>query len=201
MAAVGEPAGRVGGGDGSERGPGRRSEVVVRSGLGPAEVLFGLGECLLDGIEVGRMGRQREAVCAPRLDGRSDGRAAVGREVVGDHDLAGAEGGREHVADVALDAGRGHATVDAQSRSDPVEGQRRDDGLVLAPGDRRGRVRPLSAPRPGVGGARARWPPVSSTTTKSSGRTTATLPAKVRAKDNTPLEGPTPLWVQIAIEY
>src|SRR5688572_5468430 len=99
VAAVGEPADRVSFGDGGEGGPGRRAEVVVGASLGATERLLDLGERLLDRIEVGGVGRQRQEPSALLFDGGTDGRAVVGAEVVSDHDLACSEGRGEDVAD------------------------------------------------------------------------------------------------------
>jgi len=65
--------------------------------------------------------------------------------------LAWSECRREDVPDVALEASRRHGAVKSQPRPDPVEGEGRDDGFVLASVDRRSRVRALPARRPGIG--------------------------------------------------
>src|SRR6266513_2791261 len=121
VAAVGEPAGGVGGGDGGEGGPGGGAEVVVGACLTPAQRLLDLGERLFDRIEVRRGGRQREEAGAAGLDGRADGRAVVGLEVVGDDDLARTQGRRQEEAYVALEARGGHGPIEPQARADAVE--------------------------------------------------------------------------------
>src|SRR3712207_5194641 len=100
-AAVGEPAGGVGCGDGGEGGPGGGAEVGVGARFGAAGGVLDLGEGLLERIEVGGVGRQRQEAGAGGLDGGADGRAVVGLEVVGDDDLARAERGGQEEADVA----------------------------------------------------------------------------------------------------
>src|SRR5688500_6743783 len=99
IAAVGEPAGGVAWGDGGEGLPGDGPECVVGACFGPAERLLDLGESVLDRVEVGRVGRQREEAGTARLDGGAGDRAVVGLEVVGDDNLARSEGRRQEEAD------------------------------------------------------------------------------------------------------
>src|SRR5215471_13248295 len=150
VAAVGEPAGDIGLGDGGKGGPGGGPEVVVGAGLGTAEAVFDLGEGFLDWVEVGRVGRQRQEVGTTRLDGGADSRAVMGAEVVGDDDLARAESRGEAEPDVPQEAGGRHRPIEPQRRPDTVKGQRRNHGLVLAAIDRCGRVGALATRRPGV---------------------------------------------------
>src|SRR3954467_3242954 len=121
VAAVGEPAGGVAGGDGGEGVPGRGAEVVIGASTGAPEGLLDLGERFLDRIEVGRIGRERQeagaasldssadargggGAGAASLDSSADARVVVGGEVVGDDNLARAEGRRQAEADIALEA-------------------------------------------------------------------------------------------------
>src|SRR5438874_4118327 len=76
VAAVGEPASGVIWRDGGEGGPGGGAEVVVGAGLSPAERVLDLGAGVLDRIEVGRVGGQRQEAGTARLDGGTDGRAS-----------------------------------------------------------------------------------------------------------------------------
>src|SRR3954452_19338663 len=108
VATVGEPADGVSFGDGGEGGPGSRTEVVVGASLGTTERLLDLGERLLDRIEVGGVGRERQEAGTTLLDGDADGRAVMSREVVSDHDLTCPERRGEDVADVPLEARGGH---------------------------------------------------------------------------------------------
>src|SRR3954468_113436 len=98
-AAVGEPAGGVARGDGGEGVPGRGAEVVVGPSPSLPEGVLDLGEGLLDRIEVGRVGREPQEAGTPLLDGGPNGRAAMGREIVGDDDLARTEGRCQAEAD------------------------------------------------------------------------------------------------------
>src|SRR5688572_29198363 len=131
IAAVSEPADDVGFGDGGEGGPGGRAEVVVGASLGLTEGMLDLGECLLDRIEVRRVGRERQEAGATLLDSSTHGWAVMGTEVVGDHDLAFPEGRDEAVADVPLEARGGHRSVKPHQRPDAVESEGRDHRLVL----------------------------------------------------------------------
>src|SRR3954471_13328271 len=116
IAAVGEPAGGVGGRDGLEGLPGGGAEVVVGPSPSAPESVLDLGEGFLDRIEVGRVGREREETRATLLDGGADGRVVVGLEVVEDDDLAPAEGRGEAEADIALEAVGRHGAVKPQER-------------------------------------------------------------------------------------
>src|SRR3712207_8369716 len=72
-----------------------------RSTLFPYTTLFrSLGEGVLDGVEVGGVGRQRQEAGASGLDGGADGRAVVSRQVVGDDDLPCAERSEEHTSEL-----------------------------------------------------------------------------------------------------
>ena len=76
---------------------------MVGSGGGFADEGFQLGERHLDGVQVGRIGRQEDevvALCAQKFDGA---RGFVGGEVVGNDDLAGPEGRGQIVLDVGFE--------------------------------------------------------------------------------------------------
>ena len=60
IAAVGEPAGGVAGRDGGEGAPGGGAKAVVGPCLSTAKRLLDLGKGLLDRIEVGGIGRERQ---------------------------------------------------------------------------------------------------------------------------------------------
>jgi hypothetical protein len=150
VAAVGEPAGGVGLGDGGAGGPGGGAERVIGACSGSAERLLDLREGVLDWVEVRRVGRQVDELGASCLDGSARAVGVVGAQVVGDDDLARSEGRCEDMADVALEPGAGHAAIEPHQRADAVEGQRRDHGLVLAGVPRRCRVGALPTRGPGV---------------------------------------------------
>ena len=147
---MGEPASGVGRGDGGEGGPGGVSEILVRPGFGTTESVLDLGERVLDGVEVWRVRWQMPEVGTTGLDGSTSLWGMVGAEVVGDDNLAGAQGRREDVADIPSEAVAGHRSVKAERRTHAVEGQCGEHGPVLAlvPGCRR--VGSLATRGPGM---------------------------------------------------
>src|SRR4051794_25351103 len=90
-AAVGEPAGGVARRDGGEGVPGCGAQVVIGPSPGSPESVLDLGEGFLDRVEVRRVGREQQEAGTTLLDGGADGRAAMGREIVGDDNLARTE--------------------------------------------------------------------------------------------------------------
>src|SRR5687768_8255795 len=69
VAAVSEPAGGVGSGDGGEGAPGGGTESIVGACRGAAGRLLDLREGVLDRVEVRRVGRQVPEPGAARFDG------------------------------------------------------------------------------------------------------------------------------------
>lgn len=88
---------------------------------------------------------------AARLDSILCCGGMMGTEVVGHHDLSGAEGGGEDMADVADEAVAGQTAIEPHQRLDAVERERRDDGLILAWVAWGSRVSTLPARRSGMG--------------------------------------------------
>ena len=149
IAAVGDPAPDVCGRDGGEGGPGGGAEGVLGARLGASEELLDFGEGLLERIEVGRVGRQVPEVSPTRFDRGTRAVAVVSGEIVGDDDLAWAQGRREDMLDVALEASGGHGAIEPHQRTKSVERQGGEHGLVLAPVLLGHRMRPLATRRPG----------------------------------------------------
>lgn len=77
-------------------------EDVVWVGLGGAEERLHLAPHHLDGVEVWRVGGKETGLCACGRDERQCGLALVGPQVVQHDDVAGAQGGHEHFANVGL---------------------------------------------------------------------------------------------------
>lgn len=63
-------------------------------------VRFQIGECLLDRVEVGVVGREEQEPGADALDGGAYGGRLVARQIVHHDDVATAEFGHEHANDV-----------------------------------------------------------------------------------------------------
>ena len=90
--------------------------------------MLDLGEGLLDGIEVGRIGRQEPEVGAGGADGLSDGGRFVGAEVVHDDDVAGFEHGQEQLLDIGSEAQSVDRSVEDAGCGESVAAQGADEG-------------------------------------------------------------------------
>ena len=75
-----------------------------------------LGEHLLDGTEVGRLGRQEHEPGAGSAHGPADGFALVAAEIVDDHDIAAAQAGMRELLGIGSWPARGSAL-----RSEPQD--------------------------------------------------------------------------------
>jgi len=82
------------------------------SGIGLARESFEFGEDLLDGIEIGTIGRQEEEARAGGANGRSDCLSLVTAEIVHDHDIAGLQHRPQHLLDISQEARAVDGTVD-----------------------------------------------------------------------------------------
>jgi hypothetical protein len=71
---------------------------------GFAHEVFELGEYLLDGVQIGTVGRQEQQVCADAPDCVANGGALVAGEIVHDHNVACREGRDEALFDITLEA-------------------------------------------------------------------------------------------------
>ena len=96
-------------------------DIVRDSALERLSVL--LGEGVLDGVEVGAVGRQQTQAGAGRLDQGLDLRPLVCRQVVHDDDVVGSQFGDEHVLDVGLEARSIDGAVQHEGRHDPAQAQ------------------------------------------------------------------------------
>ena len=104
---------------------------MVGSGGGFADEGFQLGERHLDGVQVGRIGRQEDevvALCAQKFDGA---RGFVGGEVVGNDDLAGPEGRGQIVLDVGFETVAVHRAIEHPGRHDAVATKACNEGLSM----------------------------------------------------------------------
>jgi hypothetical protein len=100
---------------------------------GFSEQRFQLGEHLLDGIEIGTIGRQEEKVRAGRTDGPAHGVALVAAEIVHDDDVAGLERGHQELLDIGFEAFAVDRSVKDARCVDPVvpQGRKECEGLPM----------------------------------------------------------------------
>ena len=147
---MGDPASGVLWGDRAEGGPDSRAVCFECPWLGGAEEGLDLREGLLDRVEVGRVGREEPELSPAGLDRVAGTVAGVDREIVGDDDLVGLQGGGQPVDDVAVERVVGDGLVEQQPGAEPSQGERREQRPVL-PARAGGRpVRPLTPWRPAV---------------------------------------------------
>ena len=87
----------------TERDGDEVTDLVECTGSGGAQKRFEFGEGLLNGIEVGAVGRQEPQEGPGLLDGRPHVGLLVGREVVEDDDIAGSERRHQDLLDVGAE--------------------------------------------------------------------------------------------------
>ena len=87
-----------------------------------------LGKHLFDGVQVGRVFRQKEQLRAGAADGGADIGSSVAGEVIGNDQVAGPQGRREHLLDIDAEAVSVHWPIEQPRRLDAVTAQRRDEG-------------------------------------------------------------------------
>ena len=90
-----------------------------------------LGEGVLDGVEVGTVGRQQEKLCPGRFDGLAHRGGLVGSEVVHDDDVFGQERGDEDLFDIGEEGRPIHRPVKDHRRRHAGEPQAGDEGRGL----------------------------------------------------------------------
>jgi len=71
-----------------------------------------LGECHLDWVEIGRVWRQVAQCCAYGLDRSAHGVRLVGGQIVHHDDVAGPEGGSQHLLDPRQERRPVHGTIE-----------------------------------------------------------------------------------------
>ena len=113
-----------------------------------------LGEDLLDGVQIGAVGRQGEEARALRCDGFADALDLVGGQVVHDDDIAGGQGRREGLLDTGQEALAVDSAVEDAGRGDPVVAQRSQEGRGLPMAVRHTSPRPAAR----AGHGRSTWP-------------------------------------------
>ena len=105
---------------------------------------------LLDGAEVGGIGRQEHDPRAAPADDPCDARALVGGEVVGEDDVPAAQRGREHPPDVGLEDVAVRGAVRGHAGGGAVQADGRDHRARRPVAVRRGVVRAFTFGRPAV---------------------------------------------------
>src|SRR5205085_1488663 len=134
--------------------------------------MFELGEDLLDGIEIGAIGRQEEELGAGGADGAADERALVAAEIIHDDDVAWLEGGQEELLDPCPEGVAIDRAVDDARRFDAVAAQGGREGQCPPASVRRFGNEPVAARAPAPG-AMLVFAQVSSMKTKRRGSSLA----------------------------
>jgi len=96
--------------------------------LGLSHPMLDLGEGLLDGVEVGRVGRQEPEPGAGCLDEVADSGGFVGAEIVHDDNVTGLEHGHQLLLDIGPEALSVDRPVEDTRRHQPVAAQRAEEG-------------------------------------------------------------------------
>lgn len=94
---------------------------------GFAHQMFEFGEDLLNGVKVGRVGRQEQQPGSSTPDRPAHGGAFVTAQIVHDNDVIGLEGWREQLLDISLEALAVDWPVKHARRVDPVMAQGRQE--------------------------------------------------------------------------
>jgi len=106
-----------------------------------------LCEGVLDGIEIGTVGRKVEKVCAGGFDQFAHSRPLVAGEIVHDHDVAHAQFRNENLLDVGLEGQTVDRSVDHERRDEATQRQRSDEGRRFPMSIRNADPQPLAARR------------------------------------------------------
>ena len=119
---------------GREQAERRRHQVadlVEAPGPRRTEERFQFREGQFDRIEIGTVGRQKTQVRARLLDGVSNLRLLVGREVIEDHDIAGLKRRPQHLFDIREERGTVDRPVKDGRRVEAIEAEGSDDRMRL----------------------------------------------------------------------
>ena len=112
---------------------------------------FKFGEDLFDGVQVWRIGRQEEQVCADRADGRSNGLALVAAQIIDDDNVAWFEGRDEKLLHIGREADGVDGAIEDRWRINPVMAKRSQEGQGFPVTVRCFGVEPRSPSAPSVG--------------------------------------------------
>ena len=92
---------------------------------------FELGEDLLNGIEIGTVGRQEEEFGAGGADGFANGLALMAAKIIEDDNVAWFERRNQELFNVGEEASAVDRAVDDRGRIDPVMAKRGKEGQRL----------------------------------------------------------------------
>ena len=106
-------------------------ELVVCSGSGLSDQGFDLGECHLDGVQVGGVRRQEQEPGANVFQDRGGLRTSVGSKVVQYHDVALLQGRGQLGLDMEVEEFAVQRSADHPRRIQPVMAQGGDEGLSV----------------------------------------------------------------------
>ena len=98
------------------------------SALSHAHPVLDLGEGLLDGVEIGGIGRQVPEPGAPGTDGAADLDGFVAAQIVHHHDVAGPDGVEQLLVYPGPEALAINRAVEDAGRDDPIMAQGRHEG-------------------------------------------------------------------------
>ena len=132
-------------------------ETVNGLGDGLPELVYGarggfsqggleLGEGHLDGVEVGRIGRQIQQAGARVLNALAHALDLVRGQIVHDNDIAGLEFGRQDLFDIGEEGGAMHRAVEQHRRTQAAQAQTSGKGGRLPMAMRDGGPAALAAP-------------------------------------------------------
>ncbi len=106
------------------------------------------GEGVLDGVEVGTVGREVGRFRAGRLDHLTQARPLVARQVVHDDDVAGTQFRNQDLLDTGLEGVAVDWPVEHLGSNEAANGQRTDEGRRLPVAMRYADPKPLAARQP-----------------------------------------------------
>src|SRR5215213_3116677 len=131
ISCSGEVVDAFAGCEGLEQATDRGPEALEGALGGFAQERLELGEGVLDGVEVGRVGRKIEQPCAGRLDQGSHSRSFVARQVVQDHNIARPQGGDEDLLNIGLECRAVDRAVQHEGRHEAARAQPGHEGGCL----------------------------------------------------------------------
>jgi len=111
---------------------------------GFSQVVFEFGEQLLDRVQVRRVFRQKDEMCAGLADGGPYSLSFVAAEIVHDDDVSGPHGGDENFLDIKEETLTIDRTIDQPGRLDAIVAERGEERHCVPMAVGRFRFEPLS---------------------------------------------------------